>query len=148
MTPTHAIATLILGFVAGYLGQRSRLCFVSGYRDVVLTRDTTLLRGVLAAFGGALLGYVAFGRLGGFLPGFPMLHESIADQALPWVFAVVGGLGLGAVGMLAGGCPFRMHVLASEGRQGALFYLVGFYIGMVFFNIVLTPVFMRLGLPL
>lgn len=148
MTPTHAIATLVLGFIAGYLGQRSRLCFVSGYRDVVLTRDTSLLRGVLGAFGGALLGYVVFSRLGGFLPGFPMLHESAAEQVLPWVLAVVGGIGLGAVGMLAGGCPFRMHVLAAEGRQGALFYLVGFYAGIVLFNISLTPVFLRLGIPL
>jgi uncharacterized membrane protein YedE/YeeE len=53
-----------------------------------------------------------------------------------WLIAIIGGLGVGFVGVLAGGCPFRMHVLAAEGRRTYWFYLLGFYAGLIFFNLV------------
>ena len=132
-----AIATLVLGFVIGYLGQRSRLCFVSGYRDFVLTGDTALLKGVGGAFLGALGGYILFGRLGGSVPGFPMfLHTGIPNLTSEWLIMIIGGLGVGIVGAFSGGCPYRMHVLAAEGRKSHWFYLLGFYLGLVFYNLV------------
>src|SRR2546428_13437594 len=45
---TAAVVTLLAGAVIGYLGQRSRMCFVGGIRDFVLVRDTYLLRGLIA----------------------------------------------------------------------------------------------------
>ncbi len=45
---TAAISTFIIGIILGYLGQRSRMCFVGGIRDFVLVRDTYLLRGLIA----------------------------------------------------------------------------------------------------
>jgi hypothetical protein len=36
---------------------------------------------------------------------------------------------------MAEGCPFRQHVMAAEGREGAMFYLLGFYIGIIYFSI-------------
>jgi hypothetical protein len=45
---TAAVATLVIGVVLGYLGQRSRMCFVGGIRDFILVRDTYLLKGLLA----------------------------------------------------------------------------------------------------
>jgi len=132
-----AIATLVLGFVIGYLGQRSRLCFVSGYRDFILTRNTALLKGVVGAFLGALGGYILFSHLGGSIPEFPMfLNVGIGTFSSEWLIMLIGGLGVGIVGILSGGCPFRMHVLAAEGRKTQWFYLLGFYIGLVFYNIV------------
>jgi uncharacterized membrane protein YedE/YeeE len=132
-----AIATLVLGFVIGYLGQRSRLCFVSGYRDFILTRNTALLKGVVGAFLGALGGYILFSHLGGSIPEFPMfLNVGIGTFSSEWLIMLIGGLGVGIVGVLSGGCPFRMHVLAAEGRKTQWFYLLGFYIGLVFYNIV------------
>jgi len=132
-----AIATLVLGFVIGYLGQRSRLCFVSGYRDFILTRNTALLKGVVGAFLGALGGYILFSHLGGSIPEFPMfLNVGIGTFSSEWLIMLIGGLGVGIVGVLSGGCPFRMHVLAAEGRRTQWFYLLGFYIGLVFYNIV------------
>ena len=143
------LATLALGFVIGFLGQRSRLCFVAGYRDVVLMKDTTLLRGVIGAFLGAVLGYTIFGFLGGFVPLFPILFQSPRTSMLTmWIATVVGGLGVGFFGGLAGACPFRMHVLAAEGKGTSLFYLAGFYVGIVFFNILLEPLFIALGFAL
>lgn len=134
---TAAVATLILGFVIGYLGQRSRLCFISGYRDFFLTGDHLLLKGIAGAFLGALGGFILFSSLGGSLPGFPMLLQTPRlSFKSAWLIAIAGGLGLGFVGALAGGCPFRMHVLAAEGRRTHWFYLLGFYLGLLFFNVV------------
>ncbi len=134
---TAAIATLVLGFVIGYLGQRSRLCFVSGYRDFVLTHNTTLLKGVVGAFLGALGGYILFSHLGGAIPEFPIfLNAGIGNFSSEWLIMLIGGLGVGIVGVLSGGCPYRMHVLAAEGRKTQWFYLLGFYIGLVFYNLV------------
>ena len=131
-----ALATLALGFVIGYLGQRSRLCFVSGYRDLFLTRDTTLLKGVGGAFVGALGGFILFSLLGGSMPGFPMLFQtSILTSHAAWVITIGAGLGVGIVGALSGGCPYRMHVLAAEGKKTYWVYLLGFYVGLVFYDL-------------
>jgi uncharacterized membrane protein YedE/YeeE len=137
---TVAVASLALGLVIGYLGQRTRLCFIAGYRDFFMARDTTLLQGVLGAFVGALGGYALFNWLGGNVPAFPMLFATagLASKAT-WLWTIVGGLGVGIVGVLSGGCPFRMHVLAFEGNKTYWFYLVGFYVGLVFYNLVTAP---------
>ena len=140
------IATLILGFVIGFLGQRSRLCFISGYRDFILMRDNQLLRGVIGAFLGAVLGYFIFSLFDGFVPLFPLLFQSPRTSMLTvWIAVVIGGLGVGFFGGLAGACPFRMHVLAAEGKRTSYFYLAGFYVGIVFFNIFAEPALLALG---
>lgn len=132
-----SVATLVLGFVIGYLGQRSRLCFISGYRDFFLTRSTLLLKGVLGTFLGAAGGFILFSLLGGSVPGFPLLLDTpLMSFKATWLIAIIGGLGVGFVGVLAGGCPFRMHILAAEGRKTYWFYLLGFYAGLIFFNLV------------
>jgi uncharacterized membrane protein YedE/YeeE len=144
-----AIATLILGFVIGYLGQRSRLCFISGYRDWFLMHDTRLLKGVLGCFIGALVGYTVFSLLGGLVPQFPMLFQSARTGYLStWIVAIVGGLGVGIVGALSGGCPFRMHVQAAEGKRTPWYYLAGFYVGLIFFNVVTGPALALVGIRL
>ena len=136
-----AAATLILGFVIGYLGQRSRLCFISGYRDFFLTRNTLLLKGIFGTILGAVGGYILFSLLGGSVPGFPLLlNTPMMSSKATWLIAIIGGLGVGFVGVLAGGCPFRMHVLAAEGRKTYWYYLLGFYVGLVFYNLVTAHV--------
>ena len=132
-----SISTLILGLIIGYLGQRSRLCFIAGYRDWFLSRDSTLLKGTLGAFIGALGGFILFQFLGGTVPAFPELQNTpTMALSAPWLFAIVGGLGVGIVGAVSGGCPFRMHVLAVEGKKSYWYYLAGFYVGIIFFNMV------------
>ena len=136
-----ALSTLMLGFVIGYLGQRSRLCFISGYRDFLLTRDSTLLKGVIGAFIGALGGYILFDVLNGSIPAFPLFSFTafpVPDAGL--ILTILSGLAVGIVGAVAGGCPFRMHVLAAEGRKTYWYYLLGFYVGLVFYNLVTAHV--------
>jgi len=52
-----AVASLVVGIVIGFVGQRSRMCFIGGIRDWILVRDTFLLKG-LVAFG--LVAWIAF----------------------------------------------------------------------------------------
>jgi uncharacterized membrane protein YedE/YeeE len=130
-----SIATLILGFVIGYLGQRSRLCFVSGYRDLMLTHDTTLLKGVGGAFIGALGGFILFSLLGSGILGFPMVLQTTMLTRSALIITIVAGLGVGVVGALSGGCPYRMHILAAEGKKTYWVYLLGFYAGLIFYNV-------------
>jgi hypothetical protein len=126
-----AIATLVVGVLIGYLGQRSRFCTVSGIRDYLLRKDTHRLRGLLGLIIGGVLGFSIFKLIGGDVPNFPMPIQ-VGSVGLV-IAAVIGGLGLGFYSVLAEGCPFRQHVMAAEGRESAMFYLLGFYIGVAYF---------------
>lgn len=138
---TAAVATLIAGVIFGYLGQRSRMCFMGAIRDIVLTRDTYLLKGLIT-FG--MTAWVAF-------PLFRlMVGESGAGSVLqPFevspltvsavILAVIGGLGVGVFSTLANGCPFRQHVMAAQGAISSISYLGGFYLGAIFFHWLVIP---------
>src|SRR5438034_8832879 len=97
---TAAIATFVIGVIVGYLGQRSRMCFVGGIRDFLLVRDTYLLRGLIA-FG--LTAWVAFPLAS------LVLHSNISPfaqaDAVTVVLTIAGGFGVGYFSTLANGCP-------------------------------------------
>ena len=57
---TYVWATLIIGFIAGFLGQRSRMCFVGGIRDLYLIKSTYLFKGLIAFVLAAVIGYFIF----------------------------------------------------------------------------------------
>ncbi len=136
-----ALATLIAGIILGYLGQRSRMCFMGAIRDFVLTRDTYLLKGFIV-FG--ITAWVAF-------PLFRLLSGEGAANAVigPFeispltmsavILTVIGGLGVGVFSTLANGCPFRQHVMASQGAVSSFAYLGGFYLGAIFFHWLVIP---------
>lgn len=129
-----AVASLIVGIVIGFVGQRSRMCFVGGIRDWILVRDTFLLKGLVAF---ALVAWVFFpvsALLGGAdASGFaaPVLQTVL--------FTVAGGFLVGSVSILANGCPMRQHVLAAQGDGGAMVYLGGFFSGALIFHLVVSP---------
>lgn len=130
-----AITTLIVGILFGYLGQRSRMCFVGGIRDFIFVRDTFLLKGIVA-FG--LIAWLGF-SLAELLTATPggSFHYAAGDLTLQ---AVVGGFGVGFLSILANGCPLRQHVLAAQGSIDAMSYLTGFLVGAI--------VFYKFSLPL
>lgn len=132
MTP--AIATLAIGVVLGYLGQRSRMCFVGGIRDFILVRDTALLKG-LVAFG--LTAWLAF-PLAGLMAGVRADIFAAADAVTAFL-TVLGGFGVGYVSTLANGCPLRQHVLAAQGVKSSMSYLAGFFAGALVFHLWVGP---------
>lgn len=136
-------ATLVIGILVGYLVQRSRFCSIGGFRDYFLARDTYLLKGYLGLLIGAAVGFIVFKFVGGEVPDFPRGMD--LPPVAPLIAMIVGAAGLGFCSVLAGGCPTRQHVMAAEGKESAVFYLAGFYIGLVYFFLVTSPFLNLLG---
>lgn len=137
-------ATLVVGFIAGILGQRSRMCSIGGMRDLYLIKDSYLFKGMLAFIIAAAVGYIFFNNGVAFpwalhngvmsaIPGAPCI-TGISGLSL----AIIGGLGVGFFAVLAGGCPFRQTVMMSEGKTTAVFYLIGFTIGAIIFHMLIS----------
>jgi len=135
---TAAISTFIIGIILGYLGQRSRMCFVGGIRDFVLVRDTYLLRGLIA-FG--LTAWLTFPMTGLILGSRPLSFTNPDGVAV--LLTVFGGFAVGYVSTLANGCPFRQHVLAAQGVRSSIAYLAGFLAGAVIFHSWIEPLLLR-----
>ena len=135
---TAAIATLAIGIVIGYLGQRSRMCFVGGIRDFLLVRDTYLLKGLIA-FG--LTAWLAFPLVGLFTGSRP--GPFVSSDLITILFTVIGGFGVGYFSTLANGCPFRQHVLAAQGCRSSIAYLAGFLAGAVVFHSLVERLVLR-----
>ncbi|MEM2319773.1 MAG: YeeE/YedE thiosulfate transporter family protein [Candidatus Bathyarchaeia archaeon] len=155
------LVTLVAGFVVGYLAQRARMCFIGGVRDYYLIKDSYLLKGAAGFFVGALIVFAvssAFLNVPGWpwtvsmgfipIPGPPLSGPSVV-KAVPitihLLLAVLGGFGLGLFSVLAGGCPLRQHVMASEGSKSSMAYLLGFYIGAVVFHALILPLITQLA---
>lgn len=129
-----AMASLIAGLMIGYMGQRSRMCFVGAVRDFILIRDTYKLKGLVAFLVVAWLAFPLATLLGG-------VH-GVAGGIPAWqtlLLTAVGGLGVGYISTLVNGCPFRMHVLAAQGSINAVTYLVGFLAGAILFHAFIAP---------
>ena len=129
------IATLVVGIIIGYMGQITRFCTISGIRDYLIMKDSLRLKGLFGIIAGGAVGYTFFWLIGGDIPNFPLGLEGFSSTGLV-ITAVIGSIGLGFFSVYAEGCPFRQHVMAAEGRQGAMYYLLGFYLGIIYFNVV------------
>ena len=136
---TAAIATLVIGVILGYLGQRSRMCFVGGIRDFILVRDTYLLSGLIAFGLTAWLAFPLVGLLVGTRPGPFGVSDTVTV-----LLTILGGFGVGYFSTLANGCPFRQHVLAAQGVRSSITYLVGFFAGAVVFHSWIERLLLRL----
>ena len=136
---TAPVATLLIGVILGYLGQRSRMCFVGGIRDFILVRDTYLLRGLIAFGLTAWVGFPLVGLLSG-----SHLGSFAAADAVTVGITVLGGFGVGYASVLANGCPLRQHVLAAQGVRSSVAYLAGFFAGAVLFHAWLGPALFRM----
>mgnify|MGYP001595004800 CR=1 FL=1 len=129
-----AIASLVVGIIIGFVGQRSRMCFVGGIRDWILVRDTFLLKGLVSF---ALVAWILFPvseLVGGDAVG------AFAGPVLQTVlFTVAGGFLVGLVSIVANGCPLRQHVLAAQGTGNSMVYLAGFFSGAIIFHTAISP---------
>ncbi len=129
-----SFASLAVGVLIGYLGQKSRFCIVSGMRDAILIRNFHRIKGLIGLLLGGVIGYSLFKLVGGAVLDFPMFSASESSAYL--LASIVGGVGIGFYSVMAEGCPFRQHVMAAEGKKSAIWYLAGFYIGIIYFYLV------------
>lgn len=164
-----SITGLCLVLIVGYLGQRARLCFIGGMRNYYLVRDTYLIKGLLAFLVAALVGFGIFCLFSPALKTFPWFLHGGAVFAKKWaasgiaatpspvlpvpgdpiswspnvgahlILSIIGGIGLGFCSTMAGGCPYRQHIMASEGSRSAIVYLIGFASGAIVFHKFTAP---------
>ncbi|QIB64991.1 YeeE/YedE thiosulfate transporter family protein [Kineobactrum salinum] len=135
---TAMLATVIGGFVIGFVGQHSRMCFIGGIRDFILVRDAFMIKGLLAFL---VVGWTGFGLVSLLQPA--STHPSELSVAIV-VNMLVGGAGVGLFSTLADGCPLRQHVSAAQGNQSAMAYLAGFFTGAWVFSRWVLPTIMAL----
>lgn len=114
------LISLAVGGLLGVIGQRSKLCFIGGFRNLFLVGDITMLMGfmflVLSAFTtNLILGQEHFG-----------VHLIGSDDFL-WSFLALGIVGMASV--FLGGCPFRQLILASQGNTDSVISIAGIVAG-------------------
>jgi hypothetical protein len=122
------IVALIVGLAVGFLAQRTRMCFVGGWRDLFLVKDFYLFSGVIAFFLAALVtNYIVgnFGAEGIYSWGFA--GQPVAHDNHVWNFLGMSLLGLAAT--LLGGCPLRNLILSGEGNTDAAVTVLGYLAG-------------------
>ncbi|MDN5365659.1 MAG: uncharacterized protein PWP44_862 [Thermacetogenium sp.] len=121
---SHApmIISLIVGLIIGALAQRTRMCFVGGWRDLFLVKDTYLFSGIAAFFVGVLVVNIITGAVNIGFEGQPVAHTNAL-----WNFMGMVLCGLSCT--LLGGCPLRQTVLAAEGDTDAGVTIMGIFLG-------------------
>jgi len=122
------IVALIIGLGVGFLAQRTRMCFVGGWRDLFLVKDFYLFSGVISFLIAALVTNYAIGNFaadGIYHWGFT--GQAVAHNDHVWNFLGMGLLGLAAT--LLGGCPLRNLILSGEGNTDAAVTVFGYFAG-------------------
>jgi uncharacterized membrane protein YedE/YeeE len=116
------ISGLLVGLAFGYALQRGRFCTNTGFRDILLIRDSTLFRAWALALVVQMVGVTALSQLS-LLP--------ISVPPFWWAANILGGLVFGVGMVLAGGCSSGTCYRVGEGMGGSLVALIGFGIGIV-----------------
>ena len=140
-----SLATLAMGMIIGYLGQRSGFCSTGSIQNFLITKDLRFLRETAAFTVAAVAGYFVMSSFG-VMPGFPAFARAEDPVSIygacidPYggsnvpgilVLTVAGGFGVGLFSVIAGGCPFRQHIRASEGDRGSVAFVMGFYLAAI-----------------
>ncbi|MBI3078399.1 MAG: YeeE/YedE family protein [Deltaproteobacteria bacterium] len=122
VTGTMVVSGLAVGMAFGYALQRGRFCLNTGFRDVLLTRDATVLRAYVLAVLIQMVGVHLLAELG-----------VITLRMAPffWLAAIAGGFVFGVGMVLAGGCATGTWYRIGEGMVGSWLAAVGFAIAGV-----------------
>ena len=120
-----------VGLLVGFIAQRTRMCFVGGWRDLIMVSDTYLFSGIAAFFIAALVTNYAVGNFA----ADGMYHWGFANQPVAhdnhlWNF--MGMLLVGLTATLLGGCPLRQTILSGEGDTDAVVTVLGLLVGAAF----------------
>lgn len=112
----------LIGLIFGALLQRSRMCFNSAFRDVLLFKDNYLLKMALLAVAVQMILVHLLAQMG---------LIALAPSGLNWVANIVGAYIFGLGMVLAGGCASGVTYRAGEGLTTAWFAAI-FYGGTAY----------------
>ena len=107
----------LVGLAFGYALQRGRFCVNTAFRDVLVLRNSRLLRAWALAVVVQLIGVQLVLAMGWLSPDIPPFW---------WPANVVGGLLFGMGMVLAGGCASGTCYRVGEGMLGSFVALLGF----------------------
>ena len=119
------IISLVAALIIGALGQRTRICFASGFRNAWLMRDFTLLLPIIGIFIAMLVFNIAVGGFKLSFAGQPIAHSQ-------HIWNILGLYAVGFSAVLAGGCPLRQMILAGQGSSDAAVTFLGLLVGAAF----------------
>jgi len=122
--------SLAVGLLVGFLAQRTRMCFVGGWRDLIMVRDTYLFSGIVAFFIGAIICNFALGNFASGFYHWGFVNQPVAHDNHLWNFT--GMLLAGLTATLLGGCPLRQTILSGEGDTDAAVTILGLLAGAAF----------------
>ncbi|MHA2365961.1 MAG: YeeE/YedE thiosulfate transporter family protein [Candidatus Hodarchaeales archaeon] len=111
---------LIIGLVFGLLLQRGKLCTNSAFANMLIIRNSTLVKAIIVAVLLQMIGMAILSATG-FLDYNPIIFS--------WLFSPFGGFIFGIGMVLASGCASGVCYKAGEGLYTALIAIVGFAIG-------------------
>lgn len=115
-------AALICGLIFGAIAQYSRMCFAGSFRNLIFTRDITMLMVICGVFAAMLIYNIAAGSFKLSFAGQPIAHSD-------HLWSILGMFCVGLSATLAGGCPLRQLVLAGQGSSDAAMNVLGMFAG-------------------
>ncbi len=123
----------VAGVAFGAISQRSRFCFVAGFRDLFLMRQGRMIRGIIA---GLAVGTVGFAMIMATVVPNPASGVLPSDaHILPLGIAtVLGGLLFGFGMVLSGGCVSGSLYRMGEGYVGSWVAIGGVLLGLYALN--------------
>ena len=119
----------ITGVAFGAICQRSRFCFVAGFRDLFLMKQGRMMRGIIA---GLAIGTAGFAMIMATVLPNPGIGTLPSDaHILPLGIAtVLGGLMFGFGMVLSGGCVSGSLYRMGEGYLGSWVAIFGVLVGL------------------
>ncbi len=122
---------LLFGVAFGVISQRSRVCFVQGFREPFLTGDTRYTRAMLLGLLISVIGFAVIENL--FLE-----KQKVFVRETFWAGSLIGGLIFGFGMVLAGGCGAGSIWRAGEGQVKLWVVVVAYFLSASFFRDVLV----------
>ncbi|PAF45240.1 YeeE/YedE family protein [Helicobacter sp. 11S02596-1] len=111
---------LLCGILLGFVLQRGRFCMVGAYRDLFLSKKTTIFLALFIA--------ITIQSIGIFI-----LQDNgviaLAYKPFFWLATIIGGVIFGFGMVLAGGCATGTWYRAGEGLIGSYIALFGYMLG-------------------
>ena len=140
------LLTFSLGAIAGYIGERYSVCFVSPVREALLVPKKVILE--------IRYNIREFLDRGSYIPTFlgsftAFLFLNVIGVSTPPEYAVnmsrlllllIGSILLGYYSAKADGCPFKMHVRLGRKEIDAFAYVIGFYVGIIYFYLFIEEI--------
>ena len=140
------ITSFVIGVIIGLIGHSSRFCTMAGIRNLILLRHKEMFMALIGILVGGILGFSALSLINPTVfQNFPIfLKIKLFTKLSKILLITIGSLGLGIISTYVDGCPFRMHVRAGSGDLNSIIYLIGFYIGIVYFILFLQDIVMSI----